>query len=153
MNVDVLQVALRHAEPGDVHEISDLLRGAELPVEGVREGLGNFVVASTSERIVAVAGLERHGDAVLLRSVVVAPGLRASGLGRRIAADRLAAAAAAGASDAYLLTTTAATFFAGLGFVVIPRDDVVGPIREAAEFTTLCPDSATVMHRALQETT
>jgi len=40
-------------------------------------------------------------------------------------------------------------FFARLGFVAIRRDDVPGGVRASEEFASLCPASATVMHRAI----
>ena len=69
--------------------------------------------------------------------------------GGRLVAERLSSAARGGAADAYLLTTTAEAFFARLAFTTIARDAVPAGVRGSAEFTSLCPASATAMHRTL----
>jgi len=50
-----------------------------------------------------------------------------------------------GAEAVWLLTTTAADYFAAFGFVPVERAAVPEPIRESAEFASLCPASAAVM--------
>ena len=48
-------------------------------------------------------------------------------------------------SAVYLLTETANKFFAKLDFKPIQRSDVPQKVQSSIEFTTLCPDAATVM--------
>ena len=146
MNVDV---PVESASAADLPAIERLLTAAALPIDGVRDGLDGFVVIRDGAELVALAGREHYDAAVLLRSVVVADHARGHGLGHRIVADCLARAARAGATDAYLLTTTAEPFFGRLGFTTIARDGIAEAVRESAEFTSLCPASATVMHRRL----
>ena len=146
MNVDV---SVDPARAADLQAIEQLLTAAELPVDGVRDALEGFVVARDAGAIVAVAGIERYGAAVLLRSVVVAADARGRGLGARLVDERLRSAARSGATDAYLLTTTAEAFFGRLAFATITRDSVPATVRASAEFTSLCPASATVMHRGI----
>ena len=140
---------IERATASDVAAIARLLAAAELPTAGVGEGIDGFVVARDGPYVLAVAGTERYDDAVLLRSLVVAPEARSRGLGARLVDERLSDGAREGAGEAYLLTTTAETFFARLGFVAIRRDDVPDGVRASEEFTSLCPASATVMHRAI----
>jgi amino-acid N-acetyltransferase len=149
MNVDLDGATIRRAAPEDAAAIELLLVAAGLPPDGVREALRGFAVVSAGETVVAAAGLERYDDAVLLRSVVVAPGARGAGLGRRLVEERLALAALRGATAAYLLTTTAEEFFGALGFAPVDRERVPAGIRASAEFTSLCPASAVAMRRSL----
>jgi amino-acid N-acetyltransferase len=140
---------IERATPSDVAAIARLLTAAELPTAGVDEGIDGFVVARDGRFLLAVAGTERYDDAVLLRSLVVAPEARGCGLGARLVDERLMHGAREGAGEAYLLTTTAEAFFARLGFVAIRRDDVPDGVRASEEFASLCPASATVMHRTI----
>ncbi len=149
MNVDV---SIDRADLDDLGAMEQLLTAAELPVEGVREALAGFVVARDAGAVIAAAGVERYDAAVLVRSVVVAANARGRGLGTRLVDERLRTAARGGATDAYLLTTTAEAFFGRLAFATITRDAVPAAVRASAEFTSLCPASATVMHRAISGT-
>jgi N-acetylglutamate synthase-like GNAT family acetyltransferase len=49
----------------------------------------------------------------------------------------------------WLLTTTARAFFDKLGYAAVDRAGVPGAIRATAQFSALCPDSATVMVKRL----
>lgn len=122
-----------------------LLRAASLPVDGVAEHLGDFLVAEGEGGLIGVAGLERYGDAALLRSVVVAESARGTGLGGRLTQRALEAAALSGARSVYLLTTTAERYFPRHGFQPTDRASVPAGVRESVEFTTACPSTATVM--------
>ena len=59
----------------------------------------------------------------------------------------------AGLEAVYLLTTTAAGYFPKLGFVPVERAAVPEEIRASGEFSSVCPSSAVVMHRALSRST
>src|SRR3954447_3198108 len=146
MNVDV---SVDRATAADVAALEQLLSGEGLPIDGVRAVLDGFLLVRDGGGVLAAAAVERYGAAVLLRSVVVAPPARGRGLGARVVEQRLAAAARAGASDAYLLTTTAEPFFTRLGFSATTREAVPAEVRGSGEFTSLCPASATVMHRPI----
>ncbi len=99
--------------------------------------------------MVAAAGIECHGEAALLRSVVVAPACRGRGLARRLT-ERMAERARALGHDAlYLLTMDADGYFEGLGFAAVSRDEAPEGIRGCRQFVEQCPDSAVLMRRAL----
>jgi amino-acid N-acetyltransferase len=53
-------------------------------------------------------------------------------------------------TNVYLLTETTSTFFSKLGFLQVPRSDVPENIKRSIEFTTLCPDTDTVMMNSLR---
>jgi amino-acid N-acetyltransferase len=139
---------IRPADPADLAAIEQLLTASSLPLDGVRDSLGGFVVAQSGERLVGVAGLEVCCDNALLRSVAVLPEWRSRGLGRALVTRVISDAEARGIRALYLLTTTAERYFPSFGFKQIARDDVPGDVRETAEFQSACPASATVMCRA-----
>jgi N-acetylglutamate synthase-like GNAT family acetyltransferase len=99
--------------------------------------------------VLGYAGLERHGRAAILRSVVTLPTQRGRGAGRRLVERMTAKAQELGIAELYLLTTTAAGFFGRLGFERIDRAGVPAEIAKSAEFAELCPTSAVCMARRL----
>jgi amino-acid N-acetyltransferase len=142
---------VRTATADDLPRIESLLAAAGLPRDGVAEGLAGFLVAEIDARVVAAAGLERHGEYGLLRSVVVDPACRGQGIAAGLC-DALGPRAHAGGMRAlYLLTLDAEGYFERLGFAALPRGDVPPEIRASDEFCSLCPDSAVVMRRTVQE--
>jgi amino-acid N-acetyltransferase len=141
--------SLRPASASDLARVEQLLTASELPLEGVKESLQDFIVAEAGGDIVGVAGLEVcRGDA-LLRSVAVRPEWRSKGVGRALVNRAIAEAESRGIRALYLLTTTAEHYFPSFGFAKIDRAAVPGPVRATREFTTACPASAVVMSREL----
>ena len=140
-----MTLQIRPARRDDLAAVSALLTTAGLPVAGVAESFGEFVVAEADGRQVAAAGLERHGDVGLLRSVVVDPAFRGAGLGASLTERILARAQQQRLKSVYLLTTTAADFFPRLGFHRIARAELPSAINESEELQGACPDTATVM--------
>lgn len=123
---------------------------AGLPADDLLESNRRFYAYEMLDGVHAgYAGLEQYGDDVLIRSVVVPPGARGSGIGSGIVPLLLFRALEAGARRAYLLTTTAAPFFASLGFKEIGRELAPASILSTRQATGLCPASATLMTRKL----
>jgi amino-acid N-acetyltransferase len=144
-------VTIVPASAEDHAEVLALLRDAGLPTEGVPGDLALLVVARDDTGAIAgCAGLERHADAVLLRSVAVASPRRGSGIGAELVSVALDRAREAGSTDAYLLTETAAAWFPRFGFVGLDRADVPEPLHESVEFRGACADSAVAMRLPLQ---
>ena len=137
------------AQPHDLPVVLDLLRRADLPTEGVAEHFRNFVVVRDDACVVGAAGLEVYSEDGLLRSVVVEPASRGSGLGSLLVDGACELARRSELRALYLLTTTAREYFAGHGFADCPRDDAPLGIRESWEFRTGCPSSAAFMTRSL----
>ena len=136
-------VALRPATAADLDAVRALAARAELPVEGLADQFpAGYVVAVRGDQLVGAAGLEQHGTSGVLRSVVVAPGERGTGLGVALTADRLVAARARGLDAVYLLTTTAADFYDRFGFRPFPRAEVPEAVARCPEFASICPSSA-----------
>ena len=72
---------IERAELSDLPAIEHLLSVAGLPLEGAGPAFESGVVARDGEAVVGAAAVELYGSAGLLRSVVVAPDRRGSGLG------------------------------------------------------------------------
>jgi N-acetylglutamate synthase-like GNAT family acetyltransferase len=135
--------ALGAARAEELEAVLGILVGSGLPTAGVTDFFpGGYVVARSGSNVVAVAGLEIHGDVGLLRSVAVLPARRGSGLARRLVDDRLRAAREHSLRAVYLLTTTASDYFRGLGFEDRARAEAPEPLRQSSEFRTVCPESA-----------
>lgn len=143
-------ISIRRAVADDAEAVRALLASASLPLDGVPDDLAHFLVATQGTAIVGAIGLEHHGDAALLRSAVVSPSHRGSGIGEALTHAIIAEAKAAGAKDLVLLATTAAGWFPRFGFTTINRDDAPAALHESVEFKSACPASAVVMSQRLQ---
>jgi amino-acid N-acetyltransferase len=140
-------VTIRSATFDDWAAVSELLAAARLvPLDETAQFGPQYAVAQDRDGLlVGVAGYERYGADILLRSVAVAESHRSAGIGARLTADRLAYARAAGASAAYLLTDTAAAYWQRHGFLPIDRSSAPEPITKSKEWSHACPASATAM--------
>ena len=144
-----LKPTLRPATPADLGAIEALLTRNALPLDGVREALPGFMVATTGEEIVGVAGLEICCDNALLRSVAVAPDWRSRGVGRDLVNRVVVNAESRGIHGLYLLTTTAERYFPSFGFTTIDRADAPADIQATDEYSFACSKTARVMKKAL----
>jgi amino-acid N-acetyltransferase len=138
-------IAIAAATAADLPHILALLGRARLPPDGLAEHLASALVARDGDRIIGSVALEVHGQVGLLRSVAVDEAVRGRGLGARLTAAALELARARRLRTIYLLTETAAEFFPRFGFRPVTRADVDPAALQSVEFTTACPDSATVM--------
>ena len=145
------QVTIRPATPNDSSPLADLLRAADLPLDGVAEHLGEFLIAERGGDIVGCAAVERYGSSGLLRSVAVTAAERGNGTGATLVDRCIAAAADAGIETLVLLTTTAERYFPRFGFERIDRGLVPLAVHESAEFRGACPASATAMLLRLRQ--
>ena len=123
-----------------------LLAACDLMTDDVVPSPGRyFYGCRRGEKLVGVVGLEQAGRVALLRSLVVVPGARQSGIGKALTAHAEAVAATAGTAHLYLLTLDAVPYFSALGYRVEPRDSAPPAIRTTGQFSSLCPASATLM--------
>ena len=144
-----MKIRAEGAQPHDLPVVLDLLRRADLPTEGVAEHFRNFVVVRDDACVVGAAGLELCGEDGLLRSVVVEPASRGSGLGALLVEGACDLARRSELRGLYVLTTTAREYFVGQGFADCPRDEAPAGIRESWEFRAGCPSSSAFMKRSL----
>jgi len=136
-------IRLRAATASDLARVHELLEAARLPTDGLGDQFPDaYVVAESDGRVVAAAGIERHGTWGLLRSVVVAADRRGTGIGERLVRERLDWARQSRLDAVYALTTTAADYFPRLGFSAAPRDGAPEELKASREFASVCPSSA-----------
>lgn len=138
---------IRNATDADLSAVESLLSASDLPLDGVRDNFSSFIVAEDEGKIAGTIGLEAFGSVALLRSAVVSPGHRGSGIGRRLVEQLLERAEEAGIEELYLLTTTAEKYFPRFGFAPTTRGAVPDAVKASAEFRGACPDTAVVMTR------
>ena len=120
------------------------LTDAHLPTDDIEDDGRTFFRALSSDgRVVGFSGIERCGDDVLLRSVVVVPDRRGEGLGRLVVDETLAGLGRGG--DVFLATTGAASFFARIGFTEVQRASVPAAVLATRQLSAICPSSATIM--------
>ena len=142
---------VRRATTKDLPAVEKLLVASKLPTEGVRDNFSNFVVADDDGAIAGAIGLEKYGSVALLRSAVVAPDRRGTGVGGKLVAQLIERAEEAGVDELYLLTTTAEEYFPKFGFIRTTRAAVPEAVKASAEFRGACPDTAVVMTRRVGE--
>jgi len=142
-------VRIRSATSSDLSVVESLLAASDLPRDGVKENLSSFVVAEEGNEIAGAIGLEKFGSLALLRSAVVSPRFRSTGVGRRLVEQLLERAEEAGVEQVYLLTTTAEKYFPRFGFTRTTRAAVPDAVKASAEFQGACPDTAIVMTRRI----
>ncbi len=138
---------IREATDQDLDAVESLLAASDLPLDGVEENFSGFVVAEDKGRIAGAIGLERFGSVALLRSAVVAPEHRGTGIGSKLVEQVLERAESEGIQELFLLTTTAEKYFPRFGFARTTRAAVPAAVKTSAEFQGACPESAIVMTR------
>ncbi len=143
-----MTLTIRPAIAADLDSAKHLLHDAGLPTADlVSEHIA--ITAEKDDTILGVIGLESFGDTALLRSLVVAPQGRGSGIGPALVAALETACACDGVSEMWLLTIDADAFFATLGYEVRDRHDAPKAIRTTKEFSGLCPADAVLMSKRI----
>jgi amino-acid N-acetyltransferase len=144
---------LRVASPEDLAEVEHLLEASGLTRDGLAACArhGALIVAEADDGcLMGCVGVERYGDAAVVRSLAVTAGARGHGLGSALVARAVDDARAAGARDAWLLTETAAPFFAARGWRAADRAAAPAGVAGSIEFTSACPASVPAMRRDLR---
>lgn len=133
---------LRKASPADLPAVRRLLTAAKLPLEGLDDHRERLWVWDLDGEVVGAIAFEAYRDAGLLRSLVVDPEHRGTGLGRALLLAGLDAMRAAGLREAYGLTTTIPDLLARLGWTEVGRDALPDALHESMELRGACPDTA-----------
>ena len=141
---------IARAAATDIPAVETLLSAAGLPLDGAAAAIAaGGVVARDGDDVVGAAAVERFGTTGLLRSVVIAPEHRGTGLGRRVVEAAEQVARAEGIGELYLLTETGIDWFPRLGYVPVPREEAAAAVGESIEFTTVCATTGVPMRRVL----
>lgn len=147
---------MRHGPKVEIHSHPNLqaamalLAAATLPVSDLdQDRLEHFFFVGPESAPDGLVGLQLCGAEALLRSLVVAPGRRAEGIGGALLAHAESYARTCGIRSIYLLTTTAERFFSRRGYVPAARAAVPESIRLTREFADLCPASSAFMVKQL----
>jgi N-acetylglutamate synthase-like GNAT family acetyltransferase len=145
----VSAMELRAATIADDPAIRGLLGAAGLPVADVDTTRQVFVVATADGHIDGCIGLELHGAAAILRSLVVREQRRGAGIGDALLERAREIARSRRVETLFLLTTSAPRFFGRRRFIIVDRALVPDDIARSAQFAALCPASATCMMQKL----
>jgi amino-acid N-acetyltransferase len=130
--------------------VKSLLTESQLPTADLSpEKLEHFFGCGTADMLKGVVGLEIYGTVALLRSLAVAPAYRGSGCGKALVAEAERYAQSKRVTELYLLTMTAERFFERLGYTRSVRENAPEAIRQAKEFSDLCPSSSVFMAKVL----
>lgn len=145
----MMTLSIENVRPEDRETVIALLQQAELLTDDLPPELPGFVIAKEQETGIGVAGLERFGTVALLRSVAVEPQHQGRQIAAQLVERLLETAQADGLADVYLITTTADRYFERYGFLPVDRQGVPEAIQQTQQFSALCPSSAIVMKRTV----
>ncbi|MDT8901675.1 arsenite methyltransferase [Anaeroselena agilis] len=140
---------IRPARPDEVPVIEELLASSGLAAVEIAANLDRFLVADRFG-VIGVVGSEQNGDAVLIRSLAVAPDARKRGVAAVLLDVAATVAKGAGVGAAYLFTNTAADYFAKCGFETVDRSEVPAAILASPAVSTCCGSVAVAMKMPLK---
>jgi amino-acid N-acetyltransferase len=131
-------------------ELIILLRSNNLPWEDLPTSLNDFYAMVDEGKIVGLIGMERYAHYGLLRSMVVHPDYRNRLIAYKLVQALEQSAVKSGITAMYLLTETAEQYFSKRNYQVITRSEVPQALFQSSEFSHVCPVSATVMKKDLE---
>jgi arsenate reductase len=127
------------------------LEAAALPVDDLSDpGRRFFAYGTLDGTPVGYGGYEPLGDEALLRSLVVPPIHRGSGIGRAILAILQRRCFDDGARRSWVLTIDAAAYFERQGFNRAERQNAPDAVLATRQATSLCPATATLLTRNIE---
>lgn len=126
-----------------------LLKASNLPADDLDYKKDLLVGYYEGDDLVGTGGLEIYGPYALLRSLSVRMGIRGKAVGTTITEFLLAEAKMRKLKAIYLLTETAHGFFLKKGFTDVARNDVPQEVKQSAEYSKLCSQTAAVMRLEL----
>ncbi|MEO3384651.1 arsenate reductase (glutaredoxin) [Mesorhizobium sp. CAU 1741] len=132
-------------------ELVAALDAEMLPVQDVHdEGRHWFRFNRTDGETVGFGGFEPHGRDVLLRSIVVLPAHRGSGVGKNMMLLLMRKAFDAGGRAGYALSSSADGWLDRLGFKPVDRAEAPESILGTRQARELCPSTASLRKRSLR---
>ena len=150
MDVLVTGYKIERTNPSELSSILSLLNDVDLPVEGVKDNISNFLTLKdngddSNFEPWGCAGLEIYGNSALLRSLAIAPEYQGKGLGTVLTEALIQDARERGIKTLFLLTETAEDFFRHFGFRVVEREIIPKDVKTSIEFTKLCTETPAMM--------
>jgi len=134
----------------ELQDVRRLLEQNNLPTEDLAKlNLRHFFACGETSNLKGVIGLEVHGSDGLLRSLAVCSDAQGQGCGSALYQKLENYSKHIGIKTLYLLTETAEEYFQRKGFESILRELAPEEIQQTEEFSGLCPDSATLMRKAI----
>ncbi|HYG37908.1 MAG TPA: arsenic resistance N-acetyltransferase ArsN2 [Cytophagales bacterium] len=133
------------ARESDLTALKILLSSVNLPTSDLPSPLNNFLVIKEEKKVMGSIGIEVLGKYALLRSLAVDLNHRSLGLGQKLYKSAIKLAKNAGIEEIFLITNTADQYFEKRGFAEIERESAPQEIKNTAQFTGVCPSTATVM--------
>jgi len=133
-----------------LQEVQLLLRQSNLPTNDLSDlNLDHFYACGERGCLHGVIGMEVFGSDALLRSFAVSSNAQRRGCGAALLSRLEQHAIELGIGHLYLLTNTAEKYFLKKGFEITAREIAPDSIKSTAEFSKLCPESATFMAKPL----
>ena len=129
--------------------LRDALAAASLPTDDIAQPGRAFFELADEQSTIGFVGLEGQGRDRLLRSLIVFSGRKQQGHGGLLLAHAEVTARRDGVERLHLLTTSAADFFRARGYHDADREGAPTPIRATAQFSSLCPGSASYLVKDL----
>ncbi|MHA2064382.1 MAG: arsenic resistance N-acetyltransferase ArsN2 [Candidatus Thorarchaeota archaeon] len=150
LNVLVTGYRIERTNPSELSSILNLLMEVDLPGEGVKDHISNFLTLKSSDMDSDMepwgcVGLEIYNDSALLRSMAVTPEHQGKGLGTVLTEAIIEDARKKDIKTLFLLTDTAEDFFIRFGFHVVERELVPKDVKQSIEFAKLCLEAPAMM--------
>ncbi len=144
----------RPVVPATVDEVVPLLQANDLPwVDLDPSTVEMLAVRSREGSVIGCVGIERFGRQVLVRSLAVDVNERGRGVARALLEAAIELAGSDGAAELIVaVTTTATEVLTRVGFSVIAREELHGPVTTSTELSGVCPEDATVVVLDVQST-
>ena len=140
---------MENLDSADTPQLCSALRKAGLPCDDVSLAGRQFFRFELNGVCVGYVGLEGKGSDQLLRSMVVDDAHRGFGIGTRMLTALEGYAKEHGVGRLHLLTTGASAFFTANGYLLHDRSGAPAAIKQTAQFSSLCPSSASYLCKTL----
>lgn len=140
---------LRKSTPTDLPAVHRLLVAAQLPLDGLDDNRDRLWVWDQDGVVVGAIAFEQYGAHGLLRSLIVDPESRGTGLGRLLLHSGLDAMRSSGVRHAYGLTTTIPDWLERLGWTEVTKRDLPAALNASMELRGACPDTARIFRTDL----
>lgn len=140
---------LRRADARDTAAIRGLLTVCRMPVSAVGNGLIDYTVATDTDVVIGVVGIERHEDVGVLCSLAVSPSHRNQRIAQQLLGVLEAEAARGGMTRMVALTEDRAPYFERCGYQRVLRALAPEEIHGSAEFGGLEEDGKICLMKRL----